>query len=386
MARLFYGNFNVEYELAGRGGSLPAAVRRVSADLAPVWAAIAEETDAIYAPEPFDDEWPELLKAAGLAAATVMGDTELGKHRFDLCVWGWSSNAVEWGIQRNLAFHHPPLDAVRTANSRVFSLDLEREWNVGLPGSAIVRSSDHLRAALDRLPASCERWVLKAEFGMSGRERIRGHGRDLSESARNWVQRRFRRNETMVLEPWVERIAEAGLQFTISESGVVELEGVTGLLVDESGAYRGSRFDAAVQTDGRWATAIAVATRAAERIGQLGYFGPLGIDAVEYRDADGQPRVRPLQDVNARFTMGRLALGFRKLLRPGEAGLWLHQRWPGGDEGTTRRNFERYCATLPASFRAVRTSPFRIGDRPVQHGTVLLMGNDRDLTDVVANR
>ncbi|OYW15327.1 MAG: hypothetical protein B7Z55_15100, partial [Planctomycetales bacterium 12-60-4] len=43
-----------------------------------------------------------------------------------------------------------------------------------------------------------------------------------------------------------------------------------------------------------------------------GYFGPVGIDAMWYRDANGKLACRPLQDINARWTMGRLALGWRR--------------------------------------------------------------------------
>jgi hypothetical protein len=35
-------------------------------------------------------------------------------------------------------------------------------------------------------------------------------------------------------------------------------------------------------------------------------------------------------DINARWTMGRLSLGWRKHLRPGESGLWWHVK-PGED-------------------------------------------------------
>ena len=64
--------------------------------------------------------------------------------------------------------------------------------------------------------------------------------------------------------------------------------------------------------------------RIAQRVQQLGYFGPLGIDAMQYRDEAGAIRLRPLQDVNARYTMGRLALGFGRVLRPGWCGTWGH--------------------------------------------------------------
>lgn len=386
MDRLFYGNFDLEYELAGRSDSLPATVRRLNLELRPAWIGIAGKTDAIFSPEPFDDEWQALTASAGLPATAVVSDIDRDEGHFELCPWGWSPSVVEWGTWSHLAADAPSRETVRIANNRAFSLKLEQDWDVGLPAACIVRSPDELLAALRQLPPESDHWVLKAEFGMSGRERVRGRGSEPTESAANWVRNRIRRGESLILEPWVERIAEVGLQFTVPKTGDVVLEGVTGLLSDGAGVYRGSRFDAAGECRDHWATAIDVARRAGERIQSLGYFGPLGIDAVEYRDSAGQPRFRPLQDVNVRFTMGRLALGFRKLLRSGEAGVWLHQRWPAEDVEATRRHFERFCASLPPSVRVVRTSPFTIGGRPVGHGTVVVMGTEAELTGALPMR
>jgi hypothetical protein len=47
-----------------------------------------------------------------------------------------------------------------------------------------------------------------------------------------------------------------------------------------------------------------------------------------YRDEAGETRLRPLGDLNARYTMGRLALGFERLLAPGWCASWLHLEWP----------------------------------------------------------
>ena len=59
-----------------------------------------------------------------------------------------------------------------------------------------------------------------------------------------------------------------------------------------------------------------------------GDFSPLGLDAMRHRVPGGAVRTRCLQDINARWTMGRLALGLRRfphllpltdgVFRPGE--------------------------------------------------------------------
>ena len=107
------------------------------------------------------------------------------------------------------------------------------------------------------------------------------------------------------------------MQFTIPKEGEPLFEGITPLLTDHLGTYRGSRFRGARCQFARvdeFPAVLEIVTQAARRIQQLGYFGPLGIDAMRYRTAEGQVRWRPLQDINARLTMGRLALGLERIV------------------------------------------------------------------------
>jgi hypothetical protein len=51
-----------------------------------------------------------------------------------------------------------------------------------------------------------------------------------------------------------------------------------------------------------------------------GFAGPLGIDAFAYRDAGGSCRVKPLVEINPRYTMGRLTLELMRHVAPGRCG------------------------------------------------------------------
>ena len=127
--------------------------------------------------------------------------------------------------------------------------------------------------------------------------------------------------------------------------------------------------------DARWLPAVATGHRVARALQEIGYFGPLGIDAARYRTADGLERLRPIQDINARYTMGRIALGFQRLLKPGEHGSWIHVIWPDTDPGASARWWDAARTALPEGVRAIRTTPFTVAEQPTRHGTVVLIAD-----------
>ena len=62
------------------------------------------------------------------------------------------------------------------------------------------------------------------------------------------------------------------------------------------------------------ATFVPVLARVAVALAGSGYFGPFGIDAFTYRNADGTVALQPRSEINARYSMG-FAIGFPAGLR-----------------------------------------------------------------------
>jgi hypothetical protein len=392
MPRIFLGNFDFEHELARHADkvspAIPAAAARVrkvfggptGSDLSWAWLAIAAADDFIIAPGEIDVREFNPLAELGLPVPRFVHE----RHPIDeikgatLVPWGWTASAVALGALYDWDCPAPPIEVVRQANSREFRFDLEHEWHVGLSGAALVDSLDEIPDVLEKQPGRQQAWLLKANFGMSGREAIRGRGTKLDEKTRNWAARRLR-GGPIFFEPFVERIAEAGIQIEIPRDGSPQLAGVTPLLVDRSGAYRGSRFGCPANEIEVWQPAVETGLRAAQILEREGYFGPLGIDAMQYRDATGHLRTRPLQDLNARFTMGRLALGFTRILPPGWCGSWIHfgSRHLAGRDPSDWYGATAY--TMPAGVQLIPASPRRIGSQSSAHHAVLVLAPTPDI-------
>lgn len=272
MKKLFIGNFDFEHQLAStERWNAPAALRRLNAELASVWLAVADAGDYVWTPSPIASAFFEKAADRGLPLLQPVSREIDVTEQVEVVPWGWTETIRNWTNQHGWCMNASPQKIVRKANSRRFSFALEHEHNCGLEGSAVVDSMESLSTALDQLPAGYDRWVIKAEFSMSARERILGEGRELSEQAVNWARKRLERDGVLFFEPWVERMDEAGIQFTIPQSGPVVLEGIAPLLTDERGAYRGSRFGADQNRKDLWASAVETGRAVAEKLQAEGY-------------------------------------------------------------------------------------------------------------------
>ena len=363
--RLFLGNFDFEYRLAEPTRESPAKLQRLNAELATAWLSIANDGDWIWTPLAIEATFFQQAVQQGLPHVIPVIALKDVPKGIECVPWGWSRDVLKLVTRFGWSANPPPEAVVRQANSRSLSEELERLWGCGLETARRIESLAALKMAIRSRDRSDEAWVVKAEFGMSARERILGRG-PLTDADENWVRRRLDSCGVVFFEPWVERIGEIGIQIEIPKAAEPYLIGLTPMLVDRRGQYAGSWFG---YDDSRflaernsWPEAIEVAIRAATHLKSIGYFGPVGIDAMVYRDRNGSCRLRALQDINARWSMGRLSLGWRELLEPGDEGYWQHGP-----------------ATSPSIWtefetkRIIPTSPFRVGDSDCQHQSQVLI-------------
>jgi hypothetical protein len=134
---------------------------------------------------------------------------------------------------------------------------------------------------------------------------------------------------------------ERAVDFSVQlEMGGRELKvcGYTGLLNDAKGQFQGNwaepnfakRVPSAVSAV--FASVPDISSRLhrlySEIISMLeaelkaaGLVGPVGIDAFVYKTAGGEPRIKPVVEINPRYTMGRLTVELMKQAAPGSSGV-----------------------------------------------------------------
>ncbi len=293
MKRGILPNLDFEYEL--RGTAVPAAAASQR------------------------QRWSHVLRLVpGWEEATpIVGR---GDAAFDeVLPWGASAPAGE--LAGAAAGAWPDSGVVRRCNDKRFSHELEVEFDVALPRARIVDDFAGLDDAVSKMP----RWVAKHPFGVSGRDQLRGEGA-MEAGARRGATRLLASGFGLVVEPLVHVTHEFSLHFDVSDD-LVRFVGATALLTDGRGLFRGN---VAPLLDVP-APVVETAGQAATRMRHLGYRGPVGVDALR-GTVEGTALVRPIMEINARWTFGRLTLELVRRL--GAEGVrWHHpsraRRAPG---------------------------------------------------------
>lgn len=265
-------NLLCEYEMAGRNGGLPKAARSI------------------------ESRWNAVLRLiSGWENASIVMP---GEPLPDDPILPWCDL---WGLQGT------PRSIVEDANDKRTSHRIEAELEIGLSGARLVASVEDFENAAR---AVARRWVVKDPWGVAGRERLLGDGSPTVNQT-NWCRGRLSQGLELIFEPWVEERREWSIHF--DTCGGDEADGGDGgedvvfvgscaLLTHRDGTFRGIR-----PGDEAPPELVSGATAAARKIAALGYRGPIGIDSM-IGTVDGARAVRPVTEINARYSFGRLGL------------------------------------------------------------------------------
>jgi hypothetical protein len=180
--------------------------------------------------------------------------------------------------------------------------------------------------------------VLKESIGVAGSNALRLFEPEVLETQKRWMTNVIASGREIVVEPWLERVVDFSAQLEMTDSGL-KLCGFTGLINDARGQFQANwaepkhekSFPAAVLSS------LQVTPRAGNEIqvfyGELfqaleaelcaaGFFGPLGIDCFVYRESSGALKLKPVVEINPRYTMGRVTVELMKRVCPGSYGVY----------------------------------------------------------------
>ena len=395
MIRIFLPNLTFEEELDGRDQQVSGTVVRLVSELGCAMGLLSdrtkrfEERDIVLIDDDVDlSGIPESLQQVRFQTVRSL---EAGGVPDPVFVpWGWSPSAVAVAHRLGLNPEAPALSTIRRINSREFLAEFDLCH--ALSDSTAVESVGILCWTLPDVQSALERfavehskgWVIKSNISQAARNRLIGNRRFLSENDTRWLNNRFKIGEPVCAEPWLDCIAECGMQFTIpapAESQEIRFEGAAEMLTDTAGRYRGSVISRD-STASWWHSAVMHCRQIAERVRACGFWGPIGMDCMLFRrPLDGLPWIRMCHDINGRNTMGRVALALRPYLDVDEIGYWCH-----GSEKSKANGQNVFDCLDATDVRIVPTSPDRIGSTPTNLRTALLISKDCERLNQVTRK
>jgi hypothetical protein len=177
---------------------------------------------------------------------------------------------------------------------------------------------------LIRRSGEVAKWVIKAPISTAGRDRMRVMGEGgLSDVDQRRLAGMFEQSAELLMEPWLERVLDFSIQYERIDEGL-RRRGIVLLENTERGQFRSARatrrpfeglsggerrvlFEGG-DSRGRWAMWVEEVMEPALELWLGDYRGPVGVDAFLYRDSSGGLRLKPIVEVNPRYTMGRVAV------------------------------------------------------------------------------
>lgn len=279
----------------------------------------------------------QTLKAAGFDPPEILTfPARPGRRLGGLRPWAWSPDAV--------AVLQPLADDVGPNTPCPWRPGLPLEWfskEIGLRlHAALGNAPDTGRLCRDQDQVLREcgelltrgRVLLKAPFACAGRGHFRLDKVCGSGKAAGWIRNTLAAHGAVVVEPWLERVMDFSALYDIRADGTVRWIGMTRMDNDDAGRFVGIRVSR------KWGNLLEPEVAAflfrEARVMEVyqdqlppllrellpGYTGPLGVDAMVHRRADGKLALRTVVELNVRMTMGRLAWEWMKRSPDKDAG------------------------------------------------------------------
>ena len=317
MAREFFFNGDFDTTLRGRPSALDSGEPTYLHEMAVHFLFACEGDDSLILFQALPEDFIGYLAAKGIVCPRVVQHPAFTQEAA-FTPFGWNAQAEALNRRTPNPTSHPDLEIVRAVNSRVFSRDLEKTWGGGVSEQGgLYASWEALEAGLAAQEAPpAGGWVIKAVHGHAGtaNRRLRPVMESWDRVNRIAVQSFLEDGGQVVAEPWQDRLMDLGINFILEPGGDIHSLCGHELQNSRDGAFLGLIIHPSGRVPEPWADPLEAAARSlAAALHARGYFGPVSLDAYVWQ-APGGSRLRPLVDINARYSMALPAHGWARRL------------------------------------------------------------------------
>tara|TARA_R110002096_G_scaffold200639_3_gene384631 strand:+ start:4098 stop:6083 length:1986 start_codon:yes stop_codon:yes gene_type:complete len=311
-------------------------VENLAADLEILAAFVASHEDVVLMNRVPSLEHRERLQGYGFTLPEFVERDAIGtlteRKLAELRPWAWCPQSAELlaELEPNLPKNARRIaecwnEKTRTlyskANDVAWSMDFARQHPLPFVDPAqigeIVDDADSIEA-----PKTGE-LLLKAPFGASGQRNHVWQG----EPTRRWAEKIIEHQGCVIVEPRLKRVFDFSVQYEMTREGLKKLDFVrleNNLRGQFLAAQCGPKPCQALPPElARFLGQFAFPLYGRElrdflesKLEAIGYLGPIGVDALVYRDRKEALALKPIVEINPRYTMGRLAVELRKRIAP----------------------------------------------------------------------
>ena len=349
----------------GRSFTPVKARAQLARDLANLPQFLCRQDDLVLVPQRPSVEFLSGIKQAGFALPEFV---ELKHGRIDpsdnvtqrklgpLRPWAWGPDSVELLAPLFASVTGEKRTATQCFNertaelySKAWSAALLRKFLSGFGSVPWLCTRAEAGVTVKTLPETLEaiaairarghhRLVVKEALGLAGHNAIRLWEPELLDTQHRWLARACEQGRQLVVEPWLERAMDFSVQLEMTPLGL-KLCGYTTLINDQRGQFQANRAapnhgqrlpadmialfreprDISLRLHGLYSEVMAMLEAG---LREADYLGPVGIDAFVYRTPSGECRLKPIVEINPRYTMGRLTVELMKQTCPGSHGLF----------------------------------------------------------------
>lgn len=301
-------------------------------DLELLMLAVCRRDDALLMRRPPSNMHLAYLKRVGfdlpeITSIDALCDRKLGGLR----PWAWSPDASI--LLKPLACEVSPNVPCQWREpspalwfSKEIGIELEKRLGLENESGTVCRKVDHAMHEIVRHLESGQALV-KAVHACAGRGHLRVNHESKDADTRLWLERTLAAHHAVVVEAWLDRVADFSALYEMDAAGNANLIGLTVMENDAAGRFLGNRVGP------KWGSLLEpevaaflfkqgildfVENRVPAALTDLlpGYIGPLGIDLMVHRRSDGSLALKHVVELNVRLTMGRIALELLKKSTP----------------------------------------------------------------------
>jgi len=327
----------------GRAYAPRKMVARLAHDLATLPAVLARPGDIVLVPEAPRPDWLAHRLGAGLPMAQFVDDPGhlVGRTLGPARPWGWSPDAARRA--HDLLLHVPvdePLPVIgkvwAVPHLRALLSDDQREDHWSSP-HIVPQVCHELQAVVEHAGLLQNNgWddvLVRGDLSASGRERwtLRRDRGPIDAGEGDRIRGLLDRHGAVTVGPMLDRRIDLSFHGDVAADGTVVFRGIVRFETHPDGRFTGAVLGPAhrglprpqvrwMLGDGEDADHLGRAARKVfQQVGPAlaaaGHRGPVGVDALVHA-VSGRPALRlcPLVEVNARWTMGRVALELARRL------------------------------------------------------------------------